>query len=66
MELMPEIEGIPEDDLLNCSITKQEDVATVSGRASDFCAGTGIEERTGMMIALAIEEMKNNIITVAD
>lgn len=35
----------------------------VSKKASDFCNGHGFERKSGMYIALAIEELANNIIS---
>lgn len=61
--LMSEIQGINDEKLFNQVITKQEDVVDVSKKASDFCNGHGFERKTGMYIALAIEEMANNIIS---
>ena len=61
--LMSEIQGINDENLFNQTITKQEDVVDVSKKASDFCNGHGFERKTGMYIALAIEEMANNIIS---
>ncbi len=60
---MSEIQGINDEKLFNQVITKQEDVVDVSKKASDFCNGHGFERKTGMYIALAIEEMANNIIS---
>ncbi|MCR5302577.1 MAG: ATP-binding protein [Lachnospiraceae bacterium] len=60
--MMSEIRGTDENDLFVRVVTKQEDVVEVSKSASDFCRRRGLERKTGMYIALAIEEMVNNTI----
>lgn len=60
--LIPEDFGAADDCCLDVSVTAAEDVVTVSKQASDFCKEKGLAKRTGSLMALAVEEMSNNII----
>lgn len=53
--------GINEINCYDRSITKAEEVVKTSESALDFCSNRGIDKKTGMYIALAIEEIGNNI-----
>ena len=53
--------GINENNCYDRSITKAEEVVKTSESALDFCFDRGIDKKTGMYIALAIEEIGNNI-----
>ena len=60
--LIPESYGAADENCLDISICSQEEVVNVSKAAADFCSSRGVAKRTGKLIALAIEEMSNNII----
>lgn len=60
--LIPEDFGAADGCCLDVSVTAAEDVVTVSKQASDFCREKGLAKRTGSLMALAVEEMSNNII----
>lgn len=62
ISLIPDDFGAADDCCIELSIQSLEDVVNVSKQASDFCAEKGIPKRKGTLIALAIEEMSNNII----
>ena len=59
---IPESFGTADENCFDLSISSQEDVVKVSKEASDFCIERGVAKRTSSLIALAIEEMSNNII----
>ena len=60
--LIPEDYGAADDCCFDVSVTAAEDVVKVSQQASDFCREKGLAKRTGFLMALAVEEMSNNII----
>ena len=59
---LPENFGAADSDCLDLSITSADDVVKVSERAAGFCQERGLPKRTGSLLALAIEELSNNII----
>ena len=54
--------GVEDNDCIEASILKSEDVVAVSTKACDFCKEHGIPKKTSNLIALSIEEMANNIV----
>ncbi len=54
--------GTDSKDCFDLSITCQEDVVKTSEEAAAFCISRGLPKRTCNLLALAIEEMSNNII----
>ena len=54
--------GVSEDDLLDFSITKAEDVVTASSTVGEFCEEKGATPKESMMLSLFVEELSNNII----
>lgn len=60
--LIPENYGAADDRCFDVSITSAGDVVKVSKQAADFCREKGLARRTGSLMALAVEEMSNNII----
>lgn len=54
--------GADDDDCFDTSISSGEQVVVVSEQASAFCVSRGVTKKKSSLIALAIEEMSNNII----
>ncbi|MBQ6431774.1 MAG: MATE family efflux transporter [Oscillospiraceae bacterium] len=60
--LLPKDFGVSERDCLERSIVSMEEATIASQQAAAFCAEHGDTSKTGMQIALCIEEMVSNII----
>lgn len=60
--LIPESFGVDDEFCLDMSVKSADDVIKASVQASDFCIGKGLAKRTATLMALAVEEMANNII----
>ena len=53
---------VAEADCLNATLYSMEEVIGISGYVQDFCAGHGVDKKTAMLSALAVEEMAGNIV----
>ena len=60
--LIPESFGAADENCMDISVTKQDEVVFASKQASEFCLERGLSRKNSTVIALAIEEMANNII----
>ena len=54
--------GIAEEDTLDFSISKSEDIILASTAVESFCEGKGAKPKETMMLALFVEELGNNIV----
>ena len=54
--------GVPENDLLDFSVTTAEEVVPASETVERFCTERGATAKESMMMALFVEELCNNII----
>lgn len=54
--------GVEEENVLDFSITKREDVILASTAIEQFCAEKGAGSKQSVMMALFVEELSNNII----
>ncbi len=54
--------GVPEENVMDFSITKAEEVVPASSMVEEFCAKNGATEKQSMMLALFVEELSNNIV----
>lgn len=54
--------GVPEDNLLDFSITESSQVIPASEAVGSFCAEKGASQKESMMLSLFVEELSNNIV----
>jgi anti-sigma regulatory factor (Ser/Thr protein kinase) len=54
--------GVPEEDIMDFSITKQEEVIAASTSIQEFCEKKGASEKQSMLMGLYVEELSINII----
>lgn len=54
--------GVPEGDVMDFSVTNEEQVIPASEAVTEFCDRKGASAKDSMMIALFVEELCNNII----
>ena len=60
--VLPEDFGVTEDERIDISVTKIEEVISVSQRVQNFCLEKGIDEHRAYLAGLAMEEMAGNIV----
>lgn len=54
--------GVPEENVMDFSIIKAEDVIPASSMVEQFCSEKGATPKQSMMLALFVEELGNNIV----
>ena len=54
--------GVPEEDVFDVTITSGDEVIPASKGIGQFCSEKGADEKEGMMLALFVEELSNNIV----
>lgn len=54
--------GVPEEDVMDFSVTNKEQIIPASEAVTDFCDHKGAAAKDSMMIALFVEELCNNIV----
>ncbi len=54
--------GVPEEDVMDFSVTASQDVVAASAAVEEFCTAKGADKKQSMMLALFVEELSNNII----
>lgn len=54
--------GVPEEDVLDFTVTSAEDVIPASVAVEGFCEQKGAGKKQSMMLALFVEELSNNIV----
>ena len=54
--------GPAENDRIDITVRKMEDVESVSMQVIDFCKGRGIDQRRSFFAGLALEEMAGNVV----
>ena len=59
---LPEPFGVPQEDIMDFSVTKQEDVVAASTAVETFCTEKGADAKQSMMLSLFVEELSANII----
>ena len=59
---LPEDFGVPQDERIDISVTKMEEVINVSQRVQSFCLEKGIDKKRAYLAGLAMEEMAGNIV----
>jgi len=60
--VLPEDFGVAEDERIDISVTKIEEVVSISQRVQNFCLEKGIDERRAYLAGLSMEEMAGNIV----
>ena len=60
--LLPSGFGVPPEDCVERSLQSMDEVVSLSGEVSDFCAAHGFGARETNRLALCIEEMAGNVI----
>ena len=61
--VIPEDFGVPEEDRIDISLRKMEDVVKISERIQNECLEKGVDERRANLAGLFMEEMAGNIIS---
>ena len=54
--------GVPDDDLMDFSVTEKSQIIPASEAVSEFCERKGASPKESMMISLFVEELSNNIV----
>lgn len=54
--------GASEDECLEFSVASMEDVVNISRKITAFCEGKGLDDRSGMVAGLCVEEMAGNVV----
>ena len=60
--VIPDNFGFSEDERLDISVRKEDEVVKVSRAVNDFCIKRGIDNRRAYMASLFLEEMAGNIV----
>ncbi len=60
--VIPDDFGFSEDERLDISVRKEDEVVKVSRAVNDFCIKRGIDNRRAYMASLFLEEMAGNIV----
>jgi len=60
--VIPDNFGFSEDERLDISVRKEDEVVKVSRAVNDFCIKRGIDSRRAYMASLFLEEMAGNIV----
>ncbi len=60
--LQPDSFDVPEEDMLDISVTSMDEVVAVSRAVRDFCDAHGCDSRRRFLLSLAVEEMAGNVI----
>ena len=61
--VIPDDFGVSEDERIDVSVVRQDEVVKVSRQVQDFCLKRGIDRRRAYYAALFLEEMAGNIVT---
>lgn len=54
--------GVPEEDVLDISVTREKEIVPASAAVERFCTDKGANAKQSMMLALFVEELSNNIV----
>ena len=54
--------GVPQENVLDFTITDKEQIVSASASVSDFCLQKGATEKQSMLLALFVEELSANIV----
>ncbi len=61
--VIPDDFGVSEDERIDVSVVREDEVVKVSKQVQDFCLKRGIDTRRAYYAALFLEEMAGNIVT---
>lgn len=59
---LPQDFGVAENERIDISVTRMEEVIRVSQKVQDFCLSKGIDRKRAYLAGLAMEEMAGNIV----
>ena len=60
--MLPKDFGAPEEDCFEIQIVSEEQIIPASQTAQDFCTMQGLDDHTGKLISLLLEELSYNIV----